>query len=204
MKLPKITLATKITLLRMLSVPFVLWALYEARYALALGIFAVAAVSDGVDGYIARKFGQQSVLGAILDPLADKFLLTLTFITLTASPNTLVAFPAWLTVAVTYRDLLIMTGSGIVKWFCPAMQFRPIVSSKLTTFFQITTALVVVLANLLKSFHHNPDWLTAPIHVLAIITGVFCAVSVLGYYHSGVWMLATEGEDGAAAGGAAA
>jgi cardiolipin synthase len=189
------TLANKITIGRMITVPFVLWALYQAYYVLAFSIFAVASVSDGVDGYIARKYGQQTVLGSILDPLADKSLLTLTFIVLTASPNTLVAFPAWLTVAVTYRDLLIMLGSGMAKWFCPMMQFRPIVASKMTTFFQIATVLVVCLANLLASFSITISWLKAPIHVLSVITGLCCLVSVLGYYRTGMWLLQTEGEE---------
>jgi len=189
------TLANKITLGRMVSVPFVWWSLYEGHYLLAFCLFFVAALSDGVDGYVARKFGQQTALGAILDPLADKLLLTMTFIILTASPHTLVPLPAWLTVAVTYRDLLIMLGAGMVKWLCPTMQFRPIVSSKLTTFFQIATVLVVCLANLLSEFHYNPAWLSKPIHAISVITGLLCLVSVLGYYRAGVWMLATESEE---------
>ena len=189
------TLANKITIGRLAAVPVVLWALYQGRYLLALAVFAVAAISDGVDGYIARKYSQQTVLGSILDPLADKFLLTLTFIVLTASPNTLIEFPAWLTVAVSYRDLLIMLGAGMVKWFCPMMQFRPIVASKLTTFFQIVTVLVTCLANLLVSYGFHPLWLKGPIRFLAVVTGLFCLVSVLGYYRVGVWVLATEGEE---------
>jgi len=189
------TLANKITIGRMITIPVVLWALYMAHYVLALSVFAVAAISDGVDGYIARKYGQQTVLGSILDPLADKSLLTLTFIVLTASPNTLVPFPAWLTVAVTYRDLLIMLGSGMVKWFCPTMQYRPIVASKLTTFFQIATVMAGCLANLLASIGLAFAWLRAPIQVLAVVTGLCCLISVLGYYRAGVWMLATEGEE---------
>jgi len=189
------TLANKITIARMATVPVVLWALYQGRYLLAFCVFLAAALSDGVDGYVARKYGQQTVLGSILDPLADKALLTLTFIVLTASPNTLVAFPAWLTVAVTYRDLLIMLGAGMAKWFCPAMQFRPIIASKLTTFFQIATALVVCLANLLKSFDYGVAWLTHPIRAMSVITGLFCLISVIGYYRAGVWTLATESEE---------
>jgi cardiolipin synthase len=194
------TLANKNTIGRLLSVPIVLWALYDARYLLAFGVFAVAAISDGVDGYIARKYRQQTVLGSILDPLADKVLLTLTFIVLTASPKNLVEFPAWLTVAVTYRDLMILFGAGMVKWFCPATQFRPTVSSKLTTFFQIVTVLVVCLANLLKSLDIGVAWLGGPIHALSVLTGLFCAISVLGYYRAGIWMLATEGEEPARGG----
>lgn len=188
-----ITLATKITIGRFIAVPFVLWALYDARYVLAFCIFAVAAVSDGVDGYIARKYAQQSLLGSILDPLADKFLLTLTFIVLTASPKAVIAPPAWLTVAVTYRDLLIMFGCGVVKWFCPTMRFRPIMASKLTTFFQISTVLIICMANLFQSLGLHVLWLGGPIQFLSVVTGLFCLVSVLGYYREGIWMLATEG-----------
>jgi len=194
------TLANKITIARMITIPVVLWALYEARYGLAFGIFAVAAISDGVDGYLARNYGQQTVLGSILDPLADKFLLTLTFIVLTASPNTLLPFPAWLTVAVSYRDLLIMLGSGIVKWFCPTMQFRPIVASKVTTFFQMVTILIACLANLLASHGFRFSGLSVTIQVLSVLTGLFCLISVLGYYRTGVWILVTEAQEPARSG----
>lgn len=189
------TLANKITIGRMISVPIVLWAIYQGRFVLALTVFVIAAISDGVDGYIARRYDQKTVLGSILDPLADKFLLTLTFIVLTASPNTLVAHPAWLTVAVTYRDLLIMLGSGTAKWFCSATQFRPIFSSKLTTLAQIMTVSIVVLANLLASLGFNPSWSRTPIQILAVVTGLLCLISVLGYYRVGTWSLQDEGDE---------
>jgi len=189
------TLANKITIGRMAAVPVVLWAIYEAHYFLALTVFVIAAISDGVDGYIARKYNQKTALGSILDPLADKFLLTLTFIVLTASPNTLVRHPAWLTVAVTYRDFMIMLGSGLVKWFCPTMQFRPIVSSKLTTFFQVLTVTVIVFANVLASVGLPGDRLGVPIQGLSIVTGLFCLISVLGYYREGIWLLQHEADE---------
>jgi cardiolipin synthase len=179
----------------MLSIPIVLWAIYEASYVFASAVFLVAAISDGVDGYIARRFSQKTVLGSFLDPIADKLLLTLTFIILTASPNTLVAHPAWLTVAVTYRDLMILFGCGMVKWFIPTLEVRPIVASKLTTFFQIVTILTVCLANLLESLQINAAAFTTPIHVLSVITGLFCLISVLGYYRAGIRILMTEGEE---------
>lgn len=189
------TLANKITIGRMCLVPVVLWLIYEGRYFFALGVFSIAAISDGVDGYIARRFSQRTVLGAILDPLADKFLLTLTFIVLTASPNTRIEHPAWLTVAVAYRDLTIMFGCGVAKWFSPIMQFKPIFSSKLTTFFQITTVSVVVLANVLASTGRGVAWLQIPILVLSVVTGFFCLISVLGYYREGIWLLQNEAEE---------
>ena len=187
------TLANKITIGRMATIPVVPWAIYQGRFFLALGVFAVAAISDGVDGYIARRYQQQTVLGSILDPLADKFLLTLTFIVLTASPNILVRHPAWLTVLVTYRDVMIILGCGIVKWFCPTMHFRPIISSKLTTFFQIVAVLFVVFANVLATLQWDVRWSAPPILVLSSITGMFCLISVLGYYCDGIWYLQTEG-----------
>jgi len=189
------TLANKITIARLISVPFVLWALYEAQYLLALCIFAIAAVSDGVDGYIARRYSQQTVAGSILDPLADKLLLTMTFVALTFSPHVEMRLPAWLTAAVVYRDLLIMLGSGMVKWFCPTLHFHAIVSSKMTTFSQIVTVLVACLANLLASYGVNPSFLRWPLQALAVVTGLFCAISVLGYYRMGVWLLAHEAEE---------
>ena len=189
------TSANKITIARLVSVPLVLWALYEAQYLLAVCVFATAAISDGVDGYIARRYSQQTVTGSILDPLADKLLLTMTFVALTFSPNVQARLPAWLTAAVIYRDLLILLGSGMVKWFCPTLHFRAIVSSKLTTFSQIVTVLVACLSNLLASYGINPWFLQWPLRVLVVVTAFFCVISVLGYYRMGVWVLAHEAEE---------
>jgi len=199
---PKLTLATKITIARLLSVPFVLWAMYEGRFVLALGIFSLASITDAADGYVARHWDQRSVVGSILDPLADKILLTSTFIILTASPNTHLVHPAWLTVAVTYRDLMILMGAGMVKYFCPTMQFRPIISSKLTTVFQIATALFVVLANAGAQLELPYGWARWPILVLSVVTGLLCLISVLGYYREGVWMMQSEAEEPARSGAA--
>jgi len=162
---------------------------------LAVCVFATAAISDGVDGYIARRYSQQTVTGSILDPLADKLLLTMTFVALTFSPNVQARLPAWLTAAVIYRDLLILLGSGMVKWFCPTLHFRAIVSSKLTTFSQIVTVLVACLSNLLASYGINPWFLQWPLRVLVVVTAFFCVISVLGYYRMGVWVLAHEAEE---------
>src|SRR4029078_10122286 len=125
------TTANKITIVRILMIPaFVLMAIYygqgiqrgeplEWQRYLALVIFLLAAVSDGLDGYIARRYKQRSELGAILDPIADKGLLLSGIITLSISNWSEVdqdygRFPAWFPVIVITRDAVIVVGAAIL------------------------------------------------------------------------------------------
>jgi hypothetical protein len=119
----------------------------------------------------------------------------MTFLVLTASPNTLVKHPAWLTVAVSYRDLMILIGVGVGRWFCPGLRISPIMSSKITTVLQITSVIVIVTANAMALVEWPVGWLRPPIEVLSFVTAFFCLVSAVGYYRNGVWMLQTEGEE---------
>src|SRR5438128_4728231 len=128
------TTANKITVVRILMIPaFVTMAIYYGqsiqrhdplewqRFA-AIAIFLLAAVSDGLDGYIARRYKQRSELGAILDPIADKGLLLSGIITLSISNWSEVdpeygRFPAWFPVLVITRDAVILVGAGILQYF---------------------------------------------------------------------------------------
>lgn len=108
-------------------------AISEQRYSLALGLFALAAISDGLDGFLAKRFGWTSELGRVLDPLADKLLLVAVF--LTCAWQGLV--PVWLAAAAIARDVLIALGAGIYRcWFGP-LHGRPTWISKLNTALQI-------------------------------------------------------------------
>ena len=99
-------LPNMITLLRMAFVPLLILVLKDHRYLEALWVFLIAGISDGLDGYIAKRFGFVSQLGAILDPLADKILLVSAYVMLA-----LLAFvPFWLVLVVTFRDVVIVGG----------------------------------------------------------------------------------------------
>jgi len=122
-----------ICLLRIALVWPVATALRDGNNALALGLFTIAAISDGLDGYLAKRFGWTSQLGKVIDPLADKLLLVTVFIT--ASWIGLV--PWWVAAAAIARDILIALGALVFRlWFGP-LKGRPTVISKINTLFQL-------------------------------------------------------------------
>ena len=143
------TTANKITILRVLLVPFfIVQVLYYVntgnewyRWSAVL-CFAIAAISDGVDGYIARRYNQASELGQILDPLADKLLLVsgIVLLSLKNEPY-LQRIPIWLTVTVLSRDALLMLGLAVIHYVCGKMTVRPIMISKIATVLQMITVL---------------------------------------------------------------
>jgi len=116
-------------------------ALYGGRFWTALVLVAVCAISDGVDGWLAKRFNWQSHLGKILDPLADKLLLVSLF--LTATWMNLV--PWWLTAVVVGRDVMIGSGAVVFRlWFGP-LQGRPTILSKINTGMQLAVVLAAIL-----------------------------------------------------------
>src|SRR5437016_12724185 len=127
------TTANKITILRILLIPlFVLEVLYyvkdghELHRLLALLTFAVAAICDGVDGYIARRYNQRSELGAILDPLADKLLLISGIVVLSFDHwPYLETIPLWLTGTIIGRDILLLTGLVVIQIIVGKLKVRP-------------------------------------------------------------------------------
>jgi len=135
------TTANKITILRILLIPFfVVEVLYyvkagnEMHRIAALLTFAVAAICDGVDGYIARRYNQRSELGAILDPLGDKLLLVagIVLLSLNNAPH-LPRLPLWLVVTVVSRDVIILIGLLIIKHVCDKVIVRPAMVGKVAT-----------------------------------------------------------------------
>ena len=131
------TVANIITLVRLVLVPLVVWALLVDEHALAFGAFLLAGVSDGIDGWIARQFDQRSELGAWLDPIADKSLLVATFVVL----GILAELPLWLVVLVVSRDTLILGAVVLSVLMANPVAIRPLLVSKANTALQI--ALVV-------------------------------------------------------------
>jgi len=127
------TTANKITILRILLIPFfVVEVLYytkqghEVHRLLAIASFAVAAICDGVDGYVARRFNQRSELGAILDPLADKLLLVSGIVVLSFDHAPyLESVPLWLTGTIMGRDVLILIGMLLIQVMVGKVKVRP-------------------------------------------------------------------------------
>ncbi len=162
-----LTLATRITIARIIGIPiFVLVMIYfkmslEAGEpvfwyrTLALGLFVVIAVTDALDGYLARSRDEETRLGAILDPLADKALLLSAIILLTRpslgglSPQ----FPVWFTLLVISRDVVLLSGSFVVNWVTGHLDVRPRISGKLATFFQMAAIIAALIPLPLNLFY---------------------------------------------------
>jgi len=143
------TTANKITILRILLVPgFVVMMLYyidtgnELFRLLALLAFALAALSDAIDGYIARRYNQHSELGKFLDPLADKLLLVSGIILLSFhnEPH-LDRLPLWLTGTVLGRDVLLLVGLIVIHYIGGRITIRPVLIGKVATVLQMTCVL---------------------------------------------------------------
>lgn len=142
------TYANQLTILRMIFIPcFVLLLIYgHPKYAVL--VFILAGITDGLDGLLARKLQQKTVLGSFLDPMADKLLLTAAFITLTI-PSVPVAYhlPAWLTVTAISRDVLIALAVLVIHLQTGHTQFPPSFLGKCTTAAQLTALAMILLAN---------------------------------------------------------
>jgi cardiolipin synthase (CMP-forming) len=147
------TTANRITIARILLVPlFVVALLYygssgeEIYRYLALLAFSIGAVSDGIDGYIARRYNQRSELGAILDPLADKLLLVLGLVLLSQNNAPyLHRVPLWLTVTVFSRDALLLLGLAVIHYTCGRLIIRPNLIGKAATVLQMGVVLWTLL-----------------------------------------------------------
>jgi CDP-diacylglycerol--glycerol-3-phosphate 3-phosphatidyltransferase len=148
-----VTTANKITILRILLIPFfVVEVLYyvktgnEVHRLVALLTFAVAAICDGVDGYIARHYNQWSELGTILDPLADKLLLVSGVVVLSFDHAPYLGqIPLWLTGTIIGRDLLLLVGLAVVHVTVGKVQVRPHFVGKVATVLQMICVLWILL-----------------------------------------------------------
>ena len=130
-----------ITLGRLLAVPLLIWLILDGALFAAFAVFVLAGISDGIDGYIAKRWGQRTELGALLDPLADKTLLVAIYVTLGIAGY----LPAWLVILVCFRDLLIVGGFLLLQLSSTGpFKTKPLLVSKANTGFQIALAAVVL------------------------------------------------------------
>jgi CDP-diacylglycerol--glycerol-3-phosphate 3-phosphatidyltransferase len=194
------TTANKITVIRILMIPaFVTMAIYygesiergeplEWQRFTAIIIFLVAAVSDGLDGYVARRYNQRSALGVILDPIADKGLLLSGIITLSISNWSRVdpeygRFPTWFPVLVITRDAVILVGSAVLHLLNGKVQVKPTWTGKVATFFQMAAIAWVMLQ--LRFF---------PLIYVVAAAGFFTLVSGVIYVTDGFRQLGEHGQ----------
>ena len=189
------TTANKITILRVLLVPFfIVQLLYyvdngvEWHRLAAILTFAIAALSDGLDGYIARRYNQRSQLGAILDPLADKLLLVSGIVILSFNNQPrLPQTPLWLAGAIVGRDMLLLIGLVVIYYSCGKVTVRPIMIGKIATVLQM----ICVLWGLFK---WNARWL----ELWCLGAAVCTTISGMFYLYDGVKQLSASPSSGPA------
>jgi len=170
-----------LSLLRIILVPVIVIFLIQDEYAKALIVFTIAGLTDAMDGTLARLMNQQTELGAFLDPIADKILLTTSFISLSIFH----IIPGWLTVIVISRDFIILLGIMILSLMSVKYEIKPLFVSKITTALQIGT---VFFSLFLKSF--NYDIISHDlIIVLSWLTAIFTIISGLFYIFKGIKFL---------------
>lgn len=155
-----------LTIIRMLLVPVMVWLIIDGQFRPALAVFGLAALTDALDGWLARQLGLQTAVGAHLDPLADKLLL----VTCYAVLGIFKLVPAWLVIAVISRDVLIV-GGLMLSWFMNnPLQVRPLLVSKANTLGQI---LYLVLALAEPAFDSVKPWiLEVSAYGVAALTGI--------------------------------
>jgi len=147
-------------------------ALANANYDFALLLFAAAAVSDGLDGFLAKRFGWTSDLGKILDPVADKLLLISVFVMLTS----LALVPWWLTVTAVTRDLMIILGAIALRIWVGPLRGRPSVTSKINTLLQLAYLLGVITN---AAGYGPPQGFLTTLAVVVLITTLLSGVNYL-------------------------
>jgi cardiolipin synthase (CMP-forming) len=136
----RVSIPNLITLARILLVPVVIWAITSGEMRIAFLLFFAAGVSDAVDGFLAKRFGMATALGAYLDPLADKAMIVSIYVALGIAE----AIPRWLVILVVSRDIMIV-GAVMLSWLVDKpVALKPLLVSKLNTVAQIVLALVVL------------------------------------------------------------
>ena len=172
MSTPIFTIANQLTILRMALAPLLVILVLARQLQWALVVFVVAGATDLLDGLIARMGDQRTTLGAMLDPVADKILLSASFVALTWAPGLAHPIPLWLTVVTLSRDAIILVSVTIVNLTLGRRVFYPSPLGKLCTGSQLLTVGVVLLVNAVDSPYPGVWYL----FVLTLILTVASAV----------------------------
>lgn len=151
--------------------------LYYGRSEWALIAFFFAGVSDGIDGFIARRFNQQSELGTILDPIADKLLMTTAFVIMTLPhvfpPTRHLPVPFWVTASVIGRDVLILTSAAAIFIITDFRGFRPSWLGKASTVAQISAVVLILIAAIFPSLQ---SFYLPTVYTIVVAFAVFSGV----------------------------
>ena len=167
-----LTVPNQLTFLRLAFLPVFLIAIEYERYGLALGILVAAGISDMLDGLLARGLNQKTPLGAYLDPIADKLLLSSSYFILALKGK--IAW--WLTILVLGRDVLILVACAVILITVGYRPFPPSIFGKANTFFEILLVVIVLVLALVHS-----EFLAGARDICSYLVAVFVALSGLHY-----------------------
>jgi len=174
-----ITVPNVLTIFRMVLIPIFVTLVFYQRFVWALAVFVIAGLTDGLDGLLARRFDQQSHLGTILDPIADKLMLVTAFIVLSLKsvfhpplPKHL-PIPFWVTVAVISRDVFIIVGAAAINIMTGFRGFKPSLLGKVNTTVQIVAVALIMFAASFPfaSGYYLPTLYTC-VFTFAILSGI--------------------------------
>lgn len=167
-----------ITLARIFLVPLTVWLIISEAYGAAFLTFVIAGASDGVDGFLARRFNWRTELGAYLDPLADKSLLVSVYVTL----GFLKEVPAWLVITIVSRDVLIIGAVLLSRLMHKPLRMAPLMVSKVNTLAQILFAVAVLgVAALGEPLQTLVNYGSIPVALLTVASGAAYLVAWLGH-----------------------
>src|ERR1700674_28813 len=167
------TVPNQLTFLRLGFLPFFIISIQYRRYDIALAVLIVAALTDGLDGLLARSLNQKTALGAYLDPIADKLLLSSSFVVLALNRK----ISWWLATLVLSRDILLLTSAAVILVVAGYRRFPPSIYGKLTTAMQILLVFAVVLLAVA-----NWPWLLVVRTILGYLVAGFTVFS--GFHYS--------------------
>jgi len=167
------TVPNQLTFLRLGFLPFFIISIHYHRYDIALAVLIIAALTDGLDGLLARSLNQKTALGAYLDPIADKLLLSSSFVVLAFNGN----IRWWLATLVLSRDILLLTSAAVILVVAGYRPFPPSIYGKLTTALQILLVFAVVLLAVTEW-----PWLRFVRMILAYLVAGFTVFS--GFHYS--------------------
>ena len=169
--LKPLTVPNFITLIRMAIIPFFVLAVIEHEFRLAVWTFVVAGLTDTLDGFLARYLHARSLIGAYLDPIADKLLLTAAYVVLTIPHGQQVAIPLWLAILTLFRDFLILVVALLLYAVEGISRFPPSILGKATTSMHVATVTVVLIANLVPIPRWAPGVCFYVSFALVIVSG---------------------------------
>jgi cardiolipin synthase len=168
-----LTVPNQLTFLRLAFLPFFILAIHYERYGLALAILVVAGLTDALDGLLARGLHQKTPLGAYLDPIADKLLMSSSYVVLALHQK----IKWWLVILVLGRDVLLLVAAAVILITVGYRPFPPSLYGKATTFFEI---LLIVLVLLLEISDNHSLWVAR--HLCSYLVAAFVIIS--GFHYS--------------------